>query len=177
VVKDVGLKDGRTVTVRPLEMADKDALVAFYSSLSPVVLRWSLPPYDKARVERFFGSPEQLIGVVALADGRIVGHLHIFRFVSRMSHVGELIIYLHQDYLNVGLGFAMILDALELAKARGLRRVQLSVIAGNANAIHLYEKLGFKKEGERPGSYLGEDGSYYDSVDMGLILGRGHLDC
>lgn len=164
------LKDGRKVLVRPLELADKEAVVAFYASLSPQALRWSLPPYDRARVERFFSAPEQLIGVVGEAEGKIVGHLHIFRFVSRMSHVGELIIYLHQNYANVGLGSALMREGLELAKARGLRRVQLSVIAANANAIHLYEKLGFHREGERPGSYLGEDGRYYDSVDMGLIL-------
>lgn len=168
--KEIELKDGRNVRVRSLEMADKDAVVGFYSSLSEEVLRWALPPYDRVRVERFFGGPEQLIGVVAVASGKVVGHLHIFRFVSRMDHVGELIIYINQDYLNVGLGTAMMKTGLELAKARGLRRVQLSVISGNLNAIHLYEKLGFRWEGERSDSYLGEDGRYYSSVDMGVIL-------
>jgi RimJ/RimL family protein N-acetyltransferase len=151
-------------------MSDKDAVVAFYSSLSPEVLKWALPPYDKVRVERFFSSPEQLISVVGLARGKVVGHAHIFRFVSRMSHVGELIIYLRQDYLNVGLGAAMMKAGLDLAKVRGLRRVQLSVIEGNKNAIHLYEKLGFRREGERAGSYLGEDGVYYSAIDMGMII-------
>jgi diamine N-acetyltransferase len=164
------LKDGRRVQVRPLEMADKDGVVALYSDLSPEVLRWALPPYDRPRVERFFGSPEQLMGVVGVAEGEVVGHLHIFRFVSRMSHVGELVIYLHQDYLNAGLGTLMIRAGLELAKARGLRRVQLSVVDGNKNAIHVYEKLGFRREGERPGSYLGEDGAYHAAVEMGIIL-------
>lgn len=168
--REAELKDRRKVVLRPLELADKEAVVAFYSSLSPQALRWSLPPYDRGRVERFFSTPDQLIGVLGEAEGRIVGHLHIFRFVSRMSHVGELIIYLHQDYQGAGLGSAMMREGLELAKARGLRRVQLSVIAANTNAIHLYERLGFQREGERPGSYLGEDGHYYDSVDMGLSL-------
>jgi diamine N-acetyltransferase len=164
------LKDGRKVEVRPLEMADKDGVVTLYSGLSPEVLRWALPPYDRVRVERFFGTPEQLIGVVGVAEGKIVGHLHIFRFVSRMSHVGELVIYLHQDYLNAGLGTLMMKAGLELARARGLRRIQLSVIDGNKNAIHLYEKLGFRREGERQGSYLGQDGVYHAAVEMGIIL-------
>jgi RimJ/RimL family protein N-acetyltransferase len=164
------LKDGRKVEVRPLEMADKDGVVALYSDLSPKVLRWALPPYDKVRVERFFGSPEQLMGVVGVAEGKLVGHLHIFRFVSRMSHVGELVIYLHQDYVNAGLGTLMMKAGLELAKAKGLRRVQLSVVDGNKNAIHLYGKLGFQREGERPSSYLGEDGIYHAAVEMGIVL-------
>ena len=166
----VTLKDGRRVEVRHLEMADKDRVVAHYSSLSPEVLRWALPPYDRARVERFFSSPDQLIGVVGLADGKVIGHLHIFRFVSRMSHVGELILYLNQEYLNVGLGAAMMRAGLELAKVKGLRRVQLSVIDGNKGAIHLYEKFGFKNEGERKDAYLGEDGTYHAAVEMGIIL-------
>jgi len=171
LAKEFRLKDGREVTIRPLEMSDKEEVVRFYSSLSPEALRWALPPYDKTRVERFFSSPEQLIGVVGLVDGEVVGHLHIFRFVSRMSHVGELIVYLHQDYHNVGLGSEMLREGLDLSKSRGLKRVQLSVVAGNLKAIHLYEKLGFAKEGDRVGAYLGEDGHYYDAVDMGVILG------
>lgn len=169
-MSEVSLKDGRRVEVRPLEMDDKERVVEHYSSLSPDVLKWALPPYDRARVERFFSSPDQLIGVVGVADGRVVGHLHIFRFVSRMSHVGELIIYLNQRYLNVGLGAAMMKVGLDLAKAKGLRRVQLSVIDGNKGAIRLYEKFGFKNEGERKDAYLGEDGTYHAAVDMGIIL-------
>jgi RimJ/RimL family protein N-acetyltransferase len=170
LAKQVVLKDGRRVSVRPLEMSDKAAVVDFYVGLSPDVLRWALPPYDRVRVERFFGSPEQLMGVVGVVDNKVVGHLHIFRFVSRMSHVGELIIYIHQEYLNVGLGSAMMKEGIRVAKARELRRIQLSVIEGNEAAIRLYEKLGFKHEGIRYDSYLGEDGRYYASIDMGLIL-------
>jgi RimJ/RimL family protein N-acetyltransferase len=170
LAKLVVLKDGRRVSVRPLEMSDKDAVVDFYAGLSPEVLRWALPPYDRVRVERFFGSPEQLIGVVGVADGKVVGHLHIFRFVSRMSHVGELIIYIHQNFLNVGLGSAMMREGIRVAKARRLRRIQLSVIEGNEEAVRLYEKLGFQLEGMRYESYLGEDGRYYASIDMGLII-------
>lgn len=163
-------KDGRKVSIRPLEMADKEAVVSFYAGLSAQVLKWALPPYDRARVERFFSNPEQLIGVVAIAEGKVVGHLHIFRNISRMSHLGELIIYLSQGFLNVGLGTAMTKAGLELAKARGLHRVQLTVIEGNKNAVHVYEKVGFQREGEKADAYLGDDGRYHDAIDMGMIL-------
>lgn len=169
-VEEVRLKDGRKVLIRPLEMADKEAVVAFYAGLSPEILMWALPPYDRARVERFFSNPERLIGVVGVIYGRIVGHLHIFRNVSRMSHLGDLIIYLNQDYLNVGLGTAMMKAGLRLAEVQGLHRVQLTVIEGNKNAVHVYEKVGFRREGEKADAYLGEDGRYYDAVDMGIIL-------
>jgi RimJ/RimL family protein N-acetyltransferase len=164
------LRDGRIVTVRPLQLGDKESVVQFYAGLSPEVLRWALPPYDRPRVERFFSNPEQLTGVIGLAGGRVIGHLHVFRYPSRMSHLGDLIIYLDQGFLNVGLGTAMMKAGLDLARARGLHRIQLTVIDGNKNALHVYEKVGFRREGVRVEGYLGEDGRYYNAIDMGLIL-------
>ena len=160
------LKDGSPATIRALRPGDKEELVRFYAGLSQEVLKWALPPYDRARVERFFGNPEELTGLVAVSDGKVVDHLHIFRYASRMSHLGELIIYLSQDFLNVGLGTAMMKSALMLAKERGLRRVQLSVIMGNQSAIRLYKKVGFRREGIRAEAYKGDDGRYYDALEM-----------
>jgi len=164
------LRDGRIVMIRPLQLGDKEAVVQFYAGLSPEALRWALPPYDRPRVERFFSNPEQLIGIIGLAEERVVGHLHIFRYPSRMSHLGDLIIYLNQDFHNAGLGTAMMKAGLELAKDRGLHRIQLTVINGNKNAVHVYEKVGFRREGLRVERYLAEDGLYYDAIEMGLVL-------
>ena len=166
---EVTLKDGRTSTIKAIAPDDKEDLVRFYATLSPEVLKWALPPYDRARVERFFGSPE-LIGLVASSGGKVVGHPHIFRYASRMSHLGELIIYLNQDFQNVGLGTAMMKRALQMAKEKGLHRVQLSVILGNDSAVRLYEKVGFRREGVRAHGYTDEDGRYYDALEMGIIL-------
>jgi RimJ/RimL family protein N-acetyltransferase len=164
------IKDGRALIVRPLKPEDKEGLVRFYTGLTPEVLHWALPPYDRARVERFFGDPEHLFGLVAESEGKIIGHLHIFRYPSRMGHLGELIIYLSQDYTNLGLGTDMMKSALTLARGRGLHRLQLSVIDGNQAAIHVYEKVGFQREGSRKDAYRGVDDRYYDAIEMGIIL-------
>jgi len=164
------LRDGRRATIRDLVFIDKEALVRFYSGLSEEVLRWALPPYDRARVERFFADPDHLVGLVAEFESEVVGHLHIFVYPSRMNHLGELIIYLRQDYTNVALGTEMVRTALSLASEKGLHRVQLSVIEGNRGAIRVYEKAGFKTEGMRKDAYKGADGRYYDSVEMAAIL-------
>ncbi len=87
-----------------------------------------------------------------------------------MSHIGELIIYLRQDCINLGLGTEMVRAALSLAREKGLHRVQLSVIDGNQGAIHVYEKAGFKMEGAMIDAYRGVDGRYHNSIEMGVIL-------
>jgi RimJ/RimL family protein N-acetyltransferase len=53
----------------------------------------------------------------------------------------------------------------------GLRRVNLSALAGNASAIRLYEKLGFAREGLERGAVL-RGGQYVDVVHMGVFAGE-----
>jgi len=81
-----------------------------------------------------------------------------------------LVMYLHQDYHNVGLGTAMMNRILELARKEGMHRIGLHVIADNMRAVHLYEKSGFKVEGVLKASYFGADGKYHDELAMGPIL-------
>lgn len=143
----------------------------FYAGLSSEVLKWSLPPYGRQRVESWVASPGRHVILLAQCEGRIVGHLQIFgNPSSRLVGIGELIIYLNQDFLNLGLGTAMVKRSLEFAKTQGFRRIGLSVVAENRNAIRVYEKAGFGREGTRMEAYKGEDGRYYDMVEMGIAL-------
>ena len=168
----VRLKDGRTVFLRTYRAGDEDQLVSLYASLSPETLRWSLPPYDRAKIDRFTSNPDSSIILLAWFENRAVGHLQIFQqtYSPRLRGLGELIIYLHQDFQKIGLGTAMMRVAIELAKKKSLHRLALSVIADNRSAIKLYEKVGFQHEGVRREDYLGEDGKYHDVVEMGLLL-------
>ena len=170
--QNITLKNGRTVTIRPYKLDDREQLVSFYASLSPATLRWSLPPYDRQKIERWTSDLANTIILLAFHGERIVGHLQIFRqaWSERLKGNGELIIYLHQDFQGVGLGTAMMREAIDIARQKGLHRLVLSVIADNHNAIKLYEKVGFQHEGLRREDYLGEDGKYHDVVEMGLLL-------
>jgi RimJ/RimL family protein N-acetyltransferase len=59
---------------------------------------------------------------------------------------------------------------IEAAKQEGLHKIGLHVIADKERAIHLYKKLGFRKEGMIQDSCLGEDGRYHDELVMGSIF-------
>jgi len=88
----------------------------------------------------------------------------------RLKGVGELLIYLHQDYLNKGLGTHMMAFALDLSRKKGMYRVSLQVVRDNTRAIHLYEKMGFALEGILKDSYFGVDGYYHDELQMAKIF-------
>lgn len=170
--RTVHLKNGQTVRIKTYIPEDFEKLVSFYASLSPETLRWSLPPYDRQKIQRWTSNLENSIMLLAISHDKIVGHLYVFQqaWNERLKGNGELIIYLHQDYHGVGLGTAMMREAIQLSRQKGLHRLALSVIADNQNAIKLYEKVGFQHEGLRREDYLGEDGKYHDVVEMGLLL-------
>lgn len=130
-----------------------------------------MPPYNRQRVERMTSYLENSINLIALDDDRIVGHLQISIGTSpRFREMGDLFIYLHQDYQNLGLGAELMKEAIISGRERRLHRIELTVVADNHRAVHLYEKVGFRREGVKRENYLGEDGNYHDEIVMGLLL-------
>jgi putative acetyltransferase len=153
-------------------MDDKEKFIEMYESLSAEAVRWGMPPYNRERLEKgWLSNLQNLISVVAFYKNKIVGHAQIFKFPHpRRKGTGDLVIYLHQGFHNVGLGTAMMNELIALARTEGLHRIGLSVIADNKLAIHLYGKFGFKSEGLKKDAYFGEDGKYHDELMMGLII-------
>jgi RimJ/RimL family protein N-acetyltransferase len=165
------LKDGKVVQIRELGVEDKDKLIEMYGSLSDEALRWGMPPYSREVIEKWYGNIQNLIALVAFDVDRIVGHAQILKFLHpRRKDSGDLIIYLHQDFHNRGLGTVMLGRLLESAREQGMHRISLHVIADNRRAVHVYQKLGFKIEGTMKDSYFGEDRKYHDELMMGLLL-------
>ena len=150
---------------------DKEALVAMYASMSPDAIKWGLPPYDRARIERWTSDLTNNITLLARSEDRVVGHLQMFRIpFERRKGVADLFIYIHQDFQNLGLGTLMMKKAIEVAKERGFHRLGLTVVADNHRAIKVYEKVGFKKEGVARETFYGDDHRYHDEVEMGILL-------
>jgi len=167
----VRLKDGRAVLIREFRMEDKEKLIEMYESLSNEAVRWGMPPYTKEVIERWLSNLQNLIVLVALYGDKIVGHAQIYKLPHpRRKGAGDLVIYLHQDFHNVGMGTAMLTELVELARGEGLHRIGLNVIVDNKRAINLYRKFGFKIEGVMKDAYFGQDGKYHDELVMGLIL-------
>mgnify|MGYP005855606221 CR=1 FL=1 len=170
-VFNIRLKDGRIVLIKELEIEDKEKLVEMYESLSDDAIRWGMPPYTREAIERRLSNLQNLIALVALHEGKIIGDAHLYKFPhARRKGTSDIAMYLHQDFHNVGLGTAMLTKLVQLAKKEGIHRIGLTVIAENKLAVHLYQKMGFKIEGVMKDAYFGEDGKFHDELIMGLIL-------
>ena len=105
--------------------------------------------------------------LVAVADGEIVGSLH----VAPTNHgFGELGMVVARDWRGRGVGSALLAAAIDWARERGLHKLSLSVFPHNAAAIALYRKFGFVEEGRLVKQYRRKSGELWDAIEMGLLL-------
>lgn len=86
-------------------------------------------------------------------------------------HAGSLGIGVIKQYRGQGIGGTLIQTALNAAKEKGLTRIELSVRETNINAIALYNKLGFIKEGFHQNAVC-IDGKYEHHISMALLFNR-----
>ena len=81
-------------------------------------------------------------------NDEIVGLITIVRGRWRVCHIASLQSFaVSPKYQNLGIGNEMISLLVNRLRNEGIRRLELIVESDNLRAIHLYEKLGFKKEG------------------------------
>ena len=167
----ISLKDGRTVSIRPGTADDKEGILAMFSTMSEEALRWGMPPYTRDRIDRWFASPQDMIGLAAVGEGRIVGWCSIYKQPHpRRKGIGDLGIYLHQDFHGAGLGTAMTKQVLALAEEQGMHRIGLEVVEDNRIAVRLYRRAGFRVDGKLRDSYFSDDNRYHTSLIMSKIL-------
>ena len=105
--------------------------------------------------------------VVAVADGRLVGILHVEASRHGFGVIGMLV---HRDWRGRGVGSALLREAISRAREAGLHKLCLEVFAHNTAAIALYRRCGFAEEGRRAGQYRRASGELWDSIIMGLPL-------
>jgi len=171
-LRKIRLKDGKESVVRRFTTEDKEKVIEMFASMSEKALEWAMPPYTRDRLESGWWSHMQnLIALIAEHKNRIVGYAQIFKYPNpRRKGIGDMLVYLHQDFHNIGLGTAMTGYLIELAEKEELHRIGLSAVADNRIAIHMYENLGFKIEGIFKDAYFGDDEKYHNMAYMGLIL-------
>lgn len=94
--------------------------------------------------------------VAELAAGQICGYVGIWKIFDE-GHITNVAVA--PEYRRKHIARAMLEALMEVTAEAGIERYTLEVRAGNEPAIRLYEGLGFKSEGIRPGYYEdnGED--------------------
>ena len=100
--------------------------------------------------------------VAELAAGQICGYVGIWKIFDE-GHITNVAVA--PEYRRKHIARAMLEALMEVTAEAGIERYTLEVRAGNEPAIRLYEGLGFKSEGIRPGYHE-------DNGDDAIIMWR-----
>lgn len=96
---------------------------------------------------------ENLVGLYILHPNN-VGHC---------AHIANASYAVKKNLRGEHIGEKLVTHCLETAHEKGFKILQFNaVVASNIHAIHLYERLGFKKIGKVPAGFLLPDGNYED---------------
>ncbi|WP_086822857.1 GNAT family N-acetyltransferase [Allokutzneria sp. NRRL B-24872] len=168
---------GELVRLRAFEPSEAEALWRWNHDAE--VMRWmedgypdSLADLQKRMADWKPNSYEKSrLAVEALEDGKLIGVV-VLRDAQPETGHAELDIYIGEKD-RWGSGYAT--DTVRTACRFGfekmrLHRITLWVVADNAAARRVYEKVGFVEEGRQRESFR-RDGQWHDMVMMGLLEG------
>lgn len=172
------LTDGATVTLRPETASDLEKVWEMFNSLSMETLRFIPGDYRRERIESWFTciDYDKILPICAHVETpegpRVVATSTLaFHEPQIYRHKATFGITVHDDYQNRGLGTQITRYMVEIARAKGLKKVELYVVTPNQRAIKVYERCGFQVEGLlRRNHWNPVRGEYGDDYVMGLLL-------
>jgi L-amino acid N-acyltransferase YncA len=178
--RTVMLRDGATVTLRPLEKEDKLRLLEFFKRVpeeeryylkenvtAPEVIQAWTSSIDFARV----------ISIVAEAGNDIVADatLHRSRAPAR-RHIGELRVVVDPAFREVGLGRRLVRELLDISAELGLSQATFELVADREQpAINAAQSVGFRASATLKGRIKDYWGNYQDLVLLEMPLNERHM--
>jgi RimJ/RimL family protein N-acetyltransferase len=144
------LRDGTSVTIRPMAITDGAAVLTFYREL-PEEDRSFLNDdvTDDDWIRRFLAQVDyqSTIPMVAECGGKIVAQASLYRTLHGwMTHVGQVRIAVARSFQRKGLGVAMVRELVRIAIRVGLEKLIARVVEDQIGAKRAFEKLGFYPE-------------------------------
>jgi GNAT superfamily N-acetyltransferase len=143
---DTGLRDGRSVSVRPLREDDGERLRRLFFRLSPlsVYRRFMspLPAPSEDGLRRLLDVDHSEREALAALDGdEIVAVARYVRRPAPGSGAAEIAVVVADDWQRDGLGHLLLERLSGLARVRGIEHFQATVLGDNAPAMHLVRSL------------------------------------
>jgi L-amino acid N-acyltransferase YncA len=178
--RTVMLRDGATVSLRPLEAEDKLRLLDFFKRV---------PEEERYYLKENVTAPEviqawtshidfdRVISIVAEAGEDIVADatLHRSRAPAR-RHIGELRIVVDPAFREVGLGRRLIRELLDISAELGLSQATFELVADRERpAINAAQSVGFRPSATLKGRIKDYWGNYQDLVLLEMPLNERHM--
>jgi len=176
--KQIALRDGTPVVLRPLVAADERALLDFFRRLSPEDRQFLRDDVTRADLVRAWCREpdfDRVLPILAEQDGQIVGDATLHRHpVGWMRHLGEIRVTTDPFVRRRGLASALAREIFYLALQAGLDKMVAEVAADQLPAAKVFEKLGFRREARLAGQIVDVQGRRHDllvlSTDIPALM-------
>jgi ribosomal protein S18 acetylase RimI-like enzyme len=172
--KELELKGGLKVSVRPLETADEESFHEFFLAV---------PEQERMFIKHRVTEPEVIqswcreldlgrhLPLLAVADGRVLADATLHQQLGGWKrHIGRVSVLVHPAYRGRGLARALIEEAVEVAQRIGLEKLEAEFIGEQEAAIKMFGLLGFTELARLPEYVKDMQAVKHDYVLMGLGL-------
>ncbi len=175
----VTLKSGESCRLRNAEESDAQAVLdVFNQTHAETDYLLTYPEentFDAAQEARFLKAQAESaneIEIVAEVDGEIAGTAGIEAVGGKykLRHRADFGIAIARKFWGRGIGRALTEACIACARRAGYEQLELTVVADNARAIALYERLGFVEYGRNPRGFKSRAAGYQALVYMRLEL-------
>lgn len=130
------------ISIRAMREQDVEAVAALEEQIFS--MPWSRQGFSDAL------NQEGTVFLVAEENERILGYVGMYLALDEGEITNVAVAF---ESRQRGIGGQLIAELRKEAAQRGVERMVLEVRVSNENAIHLYEKNGFAKQGIRRGFY------------------------
>ncbi len=165
------------ITIRQIRMADAKSFLALCLNLDHETKFMMLEPGErdmsrrdqKKQIEQILKSRNSNL-FVAVRESEMVGYIMgLGGEYQRNFHKMHIITGILKDYSGQGLGKRLFKELETWAERNRITRLEMTVMTHNQNAIGLYEKMGFVREGEIRNS-VRIDGAFVNEFLMAKII-------
>ena len=164
---------GKNITLRPITKADAQAMFAGVNEPEGSRLTGTTATFTFEQVEahcaRVFEADDRVDLAITLPDGQYVGEVVLNEIDTDNRSAVFRTALAGPEHYNKGYGSEALELLLDYAFGPlNLHRIDLEVFAFNPRALHVYEKVGFVREGLKR-EVLWWDDEWVDVIVMGIL--------
>ncbi len=147
--KPVKLKDGSTVTLRPLKMTDEKTFHAFFVAV---------PDNERILFKHRVTDPQvihdwchridygKILPLLAFDGDRVVGDASLHQTLGGWKrHIGRVSVVVHPKSRGKGLAGVLVTELIEIARSIGLEKLEAEFLGEQKAARRVFQERGFNE--------------------------------
>ena len=169
--KFVTLKNGKRVMFRFLNDQDREALIQLFQEAPEEDTRFLKQNVKDQKLVNYWIDQlnyRKVLPLVAvdLEGNRLIADATLHRGKHAAKHIGEVRIFVSRSYRNLGLGFLMLEEIINLAFQENLLLLKAEVLAEHKKVVKAFRTKGFEIKATLEDYFIRKDGVTHDVVLM-----------